>query len=425
MNLGAFKSTGKATVRRLKISKSKSRNVTLNYAMSGEVTTGFSVGLAPEMLANIETAAGPLSVLSIARRLRFSGQVNSTAVSRLTVSDETYAAGVGLIEANVLAVPRSASFTAVRQGFGDDIDGDRRGDLLTIDGDSLNPPGLAQAVPDDTKTLQVLHPRLGATTSITLGRVPAHTVLHGDFDADGTIDLLTYDDDSGLVSLLHPADDSEQAQPLAFAAPGLRLFASGDFHHDGHRTLLWRDADDGLTQWRLDGTALPEIFQLTDQAGSALHAPAAWTLAGVGDFNADGASDLLWRETNGQRSTLWLMDGAVRVAKIDLPQVDARRRVMAVNDFDGDGHSDVLWYDPALHQMELWLLNGSGVAAHKLLGRPPAGATLLASGDYDGNGNADVLWRNAERLSLWLLRKGSLYKSGDAGTLPPNNTPLP
>ena len=67
----------------------------------------------------------------------------------------------------------------------------------------------------------------------------------------------------------------------------------------------------------------------------------------------------------------------------------------------------------------------SGVAARKVLGRPPAGAKVLASGDYDGNGNADVLWRSGARLSLWLLRNGALYKSGDAGSLPPNNTPLP
>lgn len=119
------------------------------------------------------------------------------------------------------------------------------------------------------------------------------------------------------------------------------------------------------------------------------------------------------------------MDGAVRIAKSGLPRVDAKRRVMAVNDFDGDGHCDVLWYDPALRQLELWLMNGSSVAARNLLNRPPAGAKLLASGDYDGNGNADLLWRKGEQLTLWLLRKGALYKSGDAGDLAPSNTPLP
>ena len=216
-----------------------------------------------------------------------------------------------------------------------------------------------------------------------------------------------------------------QAQALAFAPPGLRLFASGDFHHDGHRTLLWRDDAGALSQWRLDGTVLPEVFRVTDQVGTPLRVPPAWTLAGVGDFDANGASDLLWHETAGQRSTLWLMDGAVRIAKSGLPRVDAKRRVMAVNDFDGDGHCDVLWYDPALRQLELWLMNESSVAVRNLLSHPPVGAKLLASGDYDGNGNADLLWRNGEQLTLWLLRKGALYKSGDAGDLAPSNTPLP
>ena len=425
VNVGTFSAAGKATVRRLGTNKDKSKSVTLNYAVSSEVTTGFRIGVAPGVLASMETAVGRLPVLAISRSLRFSGQVNSTVVSRLTVSDETYAAGVGLIYANVPAGPRGARLTAVRQGFGDDIDGDRRGDMLTLDTGSSNPPSLVASAQGVTKSLLAWHPRIGTTTSTDLGRVPAQTILHGDFDADGARDLLTYDFDSGLVSLLHLGDGSDQAQALAFAPLGLRLFASGDFHHDGHRTLLWRDDAGALSQWRLDGTVLPEVFRVTDQVGTPLRVPPAWTLAGVGDFDANGASDLLWHETAGQRSTLWLMDGAIRIAKSGLPRVDAKRRVMAVNDFDGDGHCDVLWYDPALRQLELWLMNGASVAARNLLNRPPAGAKLLASGDYDGNGNADLLWRKGEQLTLWLLRKGALYKSGDAGDLAPSNTPLP
>jgi FG-GAP repeat len=36
--------------------------------------------------------------------------------------------------------------------------------------------------------------------------------------------------------------------------------------------------------------------------------PATWTLAAVGDFNGDGNSDLLWRDTAGD-TAIWFMNG--------------------------------------------------------------------------------------------------------------------
>ena len=118
------------------------------------------------------------------------------------------------------------------------------------------------------------------------------------------------------------------------------------------------------------------------------------------------------------------MDGAVRVAKLNLPAATAQRRMLTVNDFDGDGQSDLLWFDPNGRQLELWLLQDSGGVVRTLLGQSPSGAKLLASGDYDGNGNADLVWRTGEQLTLWRLRNGLLYRSGSAGNLAPANLPL-
>ena len=38
--------------------------------------------------------------------------------------------------------------------------------------------------------------------------------------------------------------------------------------------------------------------------------PTDWTIAGVGDFNADGMSDILWRESGGSVAA-WLMNGKI------------------------------------------------------------------------------------------------------------------
>jgi hypothetical protein len=36
--------------------------------------------------------------------------------------------------------------------------------------------------------------------------------------------------------------------------------------------------------------------------------PAVWMAAGIGDFNGDGKSDLVWRDSSGDTS-IWFMNG--------------------------------------------------------------------------------------------------------------------
>jgi len=425
VKLGSFSATGSVTVRPLEATTGKARSVTLRYSISAQVTTDFVAGLAPGVLTSTNTTFGEMPTVSVGRTLRFSGSVDATPVSRQTTSYETFALDVGLINAYVPAVPRHAYATALRAGAGDDADGDRRADLYTLDIATRSPPGNAAPAAATLQTLRIAHPRLAASSVIDAGRVPATTILRGYFDADGVAELLTYDTASGLVSLLHPGQDAALARPLAFAAPGMRLFASGDFHHDGRRSLIWKSSNAVLSQWRLNGTPLPDVFQVTSQPGAALRVPSGWTMVGVGDFNADGASDLLWRETAGQRNVVWLMDGAVRIALQNLPRAEAQKRVLAVADFDGNAYSDVLWYEPRGRVLEAWLVNETGGVSRTRVGQSPSGARLMSSADYDGDGNADLLWRSGNRLALWLLRGATPYKSGPAGTLSSGNILLP
>jgi hypothetical protein len=37
--------------------------------------------------------------------------------------------------------------------------------------------------------------------------------------------------------------------------------------------------------------------------------PTTWSIALIGDYNRDGMSDLLWRDTSGD-AAMWLMNGS-------------------------------------------------------------------------------------------------------------------
>ena len=45
--------------------------------------------------------------------------------------------------------------------------------------------------------------------------------------------------------------------------------------------------------------------------------PTSWNVAVTGDFNADGMSDILWRNTNGDTS-IWIMNGTLVSSASDL-----------------------------------------------------------------------------------------------------------
>src|SRR4029077_15059451 len=74
--------------------------------------------------------------------------------------------------------------------------------------------------------------------------------------------------------------------------------------------------------------------------------PTSWAIAGTGDFNADSKSDIVWHNTNGDTS-IWLMTSngtQVQVlSSTDLGLILPSWNVALTGDFNGDGMSDVLW----------------------------------------------------------------------------------
>src|SRR5438552_6963626 len=69
--------------------------------------------------------------------------------------------------------------------------------------------------------------------------------------------------------------------------------------------------------------------------------------------------------------------------------------VAGSGDFDGDGHSDILWRNTLTGENAIWLMNGSSVSSQSFIQAvPDRNWTTVKIGDFDGDGKADILWRN-------------------------------
>jgi hypothetical protein len=98
-----------------------------------------------------------------------------------------------------------------------------------------------------------------------------------------------------------------------------------------------------------------------------------WHVQGVGDFNGDGNSDVLWRQDGSGQVYVWEMNGQTVTdegAVAHAPVTDDWH-VQGVGDFNGDGNSDVLWRQDGSDQVYVWEMNGQQVQAEGAVAHAP------------------------------------------------------
>ncbi len=172
-----------------------------------------------------------------------------------------------------------------------------------------------------------------------------------------------------------------------------------DLNADGTSDLLWRNTQSGIVvAWLMNDAAIAST-------GVLAGVPMNWQIMGMGDVNADGMADVIWRNTTNGVVAVWLMDG-LTITSVGFPGAASLSYVIkGIGDVDGNGTADLVWRDTLTGAVAIWLMNGPTIASSAFPSGVPLEWEIAGMGDVNADGKDDVIWRNTTNgvVAVWLM----------------------
>jgi hypothetical protein len=195
-----------------------------------------------------------------------------------------------------------------------------------------------------------------------------------------------------------------------FIAPTRWATDAHDFNDDGKSDILWRDTSGNVTMWLMNGAQIM-------QSGGVANVPSAWSIVGQHDFNNDGKSDILWRDTSGNVA-IWLMNGTQITQSVGVANVSSAWTIVGIGDFDGDGKTDILWRDTS-GNLAIWFMNGTQITQSAGVATVSSAWSVVAVGDFNGDGKSDILWQDTSgNVAIWHMNGTQIAQSVGVGNVP-------
>jgi hypothetical protein len=255
--------------------------------------------------------------------------------------------------------------------------------------------GLTQAMPSVCADLSFTpHPG----SPFFVGEFP-ESVIAGDFNSDGKLDLAAANGTSNVTIML--GDGGGGFTPAAgspvTAGGGAISIAVGDFNGDGKTDLVTANySGNDVTILLGNGSG-----GFTQAAGSPFAVGVNPISVAVGDFNVDGKLDLATANfaNSGPDSASVLLgngSGGFTQATGSPFTVGVNPRAVAVGDFNGDGKPDVAVANNVSWNVTILLSDGSGGFTQPA-GTPPfvgQGPWSIAVSDFNGDGKLDLVTAN-------------------------------
>jgi hypothetical protein len=143
-----------------------------------------------------------------------------------------------------------------------------------------------------------------------------------------------------------------------------------------------------------------------------------WLIVASGDFAGSGKKNqLLWR--NSSTGQLYMqtvnVSGGVfsQSGSLFYTEPNLQWTVIDAADFNGDGKTDILYRNTATGQVYMMLMNGtSTIGAGIVYVEPNLNWKVISVGDYNGDGKADILYRNYSTGQVYLVQMNGLSQTG-------------
>jgi hypothetical protein len=203
------------------------------------------------------------------------------------------------------------------------------------------------------------------------------------------------------------------------------ISGAADMNSDGHVDLVVRNsAADFSGVWLLNGvdTQLIGTRAFTYADGSLVKMNSTnVSIAGLGDFDGDGKVDILHRWANTDFTSIWAMDGVVIKGRdrfisstSSAPRPAFQAKVSAIGDFNADGNSDILFRDSVTGRNLLWTqAKGTGnyaVFNQSELPALPTNWRINGGADFNRDGTTDLILHDpiSDQVVVWSMKNGAV-----------------
>ena len=194
------------------------------------------------------------------------------------------------------------------------------------------------------------------------------------------------------------------------------IIGQRDFNGDGYTDFLWRDSTTGAVGiWFMNG------FQITSTKALGV-VPSNWVVYGTGNLDqtvdnlGNRPGNILWRDSTTGNVAIWYMSGGNISSTGSLGVVAPSWTIVG-----SDNHGNIFWRDTS-GTVAVWQVTpGPTVAASGVLGaNVPSNWTIAGFGDFYGDGNAGILWRdgNTGTVAIWKVQGTQVQSTTSLGVVP-------
>jgi hypothetical protein len=347
---------------------------TLSYNGSGSVDSAANftcVTQTADQFANAATVVpdpGPQPVESIADTHDYNADHISDVLWRDTAGD----VGMWLVNGNsVLQTAVLGNLSPTTWGIVGQRDFTGQGYSSILWRDTAGDVGMWQMNGTTVQSTTML-----STISLTPSPTNWSVVATGDFNANGTGDILWEDNQGNLLIWFMNGSQISSTQMLGKLPANTSVVGA-----DMNGWIFLRNTVTGdVGIWIVNGGTVAQTVDFGI-------VPLNWTIAGIGDFNHGGVSDILWRDNLGNVG-VWVLQptaaggGTVQIASTQLlGNVPLTWSIAQTGDFNGDLRADILWIDNT-GNVGAWFLGGSSPSS-------PSPISVLSTGMY---GNVGTIW---------------------------------